>query len=165
MLDQTAKLEPSRRRINWVNVSTVLSAAILIAAEVFGAAFAGGWAFGNLFGLGDYGTYILQVLFFVLGIVIMGAFIRAGMRNARSTRSSSRKGTRHSRDVAIVIRSVRKRRSSGSCVSRSTRAMRSIGSPSGTTANAAASGSTTRATGSRSSAAAASELKTCMIAR
>ena len=68
------------RRINWVNVSTVLSAAILIAAEVFGAAFAGGWAFGNLFGLGEYGTYILQILFFALGIVIMGAFIRSGMR-------------------------------------------------------------------------------------
>ena len=49
------------RRINWVNVSTVLRAAILIAAEVFGAAFAGGWAFGNLFALGEYGTYILQV--------------------------------------------------------------------------------------------------------
>jgi hypothetical protein len=80
MLDQTAKLDHSRRRINWVNVSTVLSAAILIAAEVFGAAFAGGWAFGNLLGLGDYGTYILQVLFFVIGIAIMGAFIRAGMR-------------------------------------------------------------------------------------
>jgi hypothetical protein len=80
MLDQTAKLDHSRRRINWVNVSTVLSAAILIAAEVFGAAFAGGWAFGNLFGLGEYGTYVLQVLFFVLGIVVMGAFIRAGMR-------------------------------------------------------------------------------------
>jgi hypothetical protein len=28
---------------------------------VFGAAFAGGWAFSNLFGLGEYGTYILQV--------------------------------------------------------------------------------------------------------
>src|SRR5947199_7083933 len=79
MLDATNRPRGSRR-INWVNVSTVLSAAILIAAEVFGAAFAGGWAFGNLFGLGDYGTYILQVLFFVLGIVIMGAFIRAGMR-------------------------------------------------------------------------------------
>jgi hypothetical protein len=69
-----------QRRINWVNVSTVLSAAILIAAEVFGAAFAGGWAFGNLFALGEYGTYILQVLFFALGIVIMAAFIRSGMR-------------------------------------------------------------------------------------
>ena len=35
----------SGRRIHWQNVTTVLSAAILIAAEVFGAAFAGGWAF------------------------------------------------------------------------------------------------------------------------
>jgi len=67
-------------RINWISVSTVLSAAILIAAEVFGAAFAGGWAFGNLFNLGEYGTYILQVLFFVLGIAVMVAFIRAAMR-------------------------------------------------------------------------------------
>ena len=33
-----------RRKINWLHVNTVLSAAILIAAEVFGAAYAGGWA-------------------------------------------------------------------------------------------------------------------------
>ena len=78
MLDATNK--SGSRRINWINVSTVLSAAILIAAEVFGAAFAGGWAFGNLLGLGDYGTYLLQIIFFVLGIAVMAAFIRAGMR-------------------------------------------------------------------------------------
>jgi hypothetical protein len=78
MLDAT---NSSRgRRINWVNVSTVLSAAILIAAEVFGAAFAGGWAVGNLFGLGEYGTYIVQVVFFVIGIAVMIAFVRSGMR-------------------------------------------------------------------------------------
>jgi hypothetical protein len=80
MLDATNKLEPSRTRINWINVSTVLSAAILIAAEVFGAAFAGGWAFGNLFALGEYGTYSLQIFFFLGGLVIMMAFIRNGMR-------------------------------------------------------------------------------------
>ena len=79
MLDATGKSRGSRR-INWVNVSTVLSAAILISAEVFGAAFAGGWAFGNLFGLGQYGTYILQIVFFVLGLAIMIAFVRNGMR-------------------------------------------------------------------------------------
>jgi hypothetical protein len=79
MLDATNKPRGASR-INWINVSTVLSAAILIAAEVFGAAFAGGWAFGNLFNLGQYGTYILQVLFFVLGIAVMVAFIRAAMR-------------------------------------------------------------------------------------
>src|SRR3954466_4061418 len=77
MLDATNRPR-GQRRINWINVSTVLSAAILISAEVFGAAFAGGWAFGNLLGLGQY-TYVLQVLFFVGGLAIMVAFIRAGM--------------------------------------------------------------------------------------
>jgi len=67
------------RRINWQNVSTVLSAAILIGAEVFGAAFAGGWAAANLLGLGDMGVYVLQVIFFLIGIVVLGAFIRNAM--------------------------------------------------------------------------------------
>ena len=79
MLDATNQPR-GQRRINWINVSTVLSAAILIAAEVFGAAFAGGWAFGNLFGLGEYGTYGLQIVFFVLGLAVMVAFVRNGMR-------------------------------------------------------------------------------------
>jgi hypothetical protein len=67
-------------RILWQNVVTVLSAAILISAEVFGAAFAGGWAFANLFGLGVYGVYVLQILFFVVGLMVMAAFVRNGMR-------------------------------------------------------------------------------------
>lgn len=68
------------RRIIWRNVSTVLSAAILISAEVFGAAFAGGWAVANLLGLGDYGIYALQILFFIGGLAVMVAFVRNGMR-------------------------------------------------------------------------------------
>ena len=76
-MDQTVR---KPRQIKWLNVLTVVSAAILIGAEVFGAAFAGGWAFGNLFNLGEYGTYILQVAFFALGIAVMVAFIRAAMR-------------------------------------------------------------------------------------
>ena len=67
------------RRILWQNVSTVLSAAVLISAEVFGAAFAGGWAVANLIGLGDYGVYALQVLFFLVGLFVMAAFVRNGM--------------------------------------------------------------------------------------
>ena len=55
-------------------------AAILIGAEVFGAAFAGGWALAILFGLGDTGAHILQALLFVLGVLIMMAFIRAAQR-------------------------------------------------------------------------------------
>ena len=57
-------------------MSTVLSAAILIAAEVFGAAFAGGWALYNillsplfeLVGLDAYGVHITQGTLFVGGI-------------------------------------------------------------------------------------------------
>jgi uncharacterized membrane protein len=68
------------RRIHWLNVSTVVSAAILIAAEVFGAAFAGGWAIAGLFGLGEYGVYLLQAIFFALGLFVMVAFVRAAQR-------------------------------------------------------------------------------------
>ena len=50
------------RRIIWLNVLTVLSAAILIGAEVFGAAFAGGWAFANLFELGGTIARVLDVV-------------------------------------------------------------------------------------------------------
>ena len=53
----------SGRKINWLNTMTVVSAAILIGAEVFGAAFAGSWAIANLFGLGDTGARVLDVLF------------------------------------------------------------------------------------------------------
>jgi hypothetical protein len=68
------------RRIAWQNVMTVLSAAILIGAEVFGAAFAGGWAVANLFDLGPYGVHIMQGLFFLCGIAVMVGFIRNARR-------------------------------------------------------------------------------------
>jgi hypothetical protein len=86
------------RRIAWQNVSTVVSAAILIGAEVFGAAFAGGWAVENLTGLGSFiirmvhaavsivgveftappgaGVFLLQTVFFVFGVMVMAAFMR-----------------------------------------------------------------------------------------
>jgi len=68
------------RRIVWQSVITVLSAAILIGAEVFGAAFAGGWALANLLGLGLYGEYVLTGLFFLGGVAVMAAFVRNAMR-------------------------------------------------------------------------------------
>jgi hypothetical protein len=68
------------RRIAWRNVLTVVSAAILIGAEVFGAAFAGGWAVANLFELGTLGEHIMQGIFFLGGIAVMAAFIRSAQR-------------------------------------------------------------------------------------
>jgi hypothetical protein len=69
-----------RRRILWQNVSTVLSAAVLISAEVFGAAFAGGWALANVLGLGDVGVYSVQIALFIVGLVVMASFVRNAMR-------------------------------------------------------------------------------------
>ena len=64
------------RRIIWINVLTVVSAVILIGAEVFGAAFAGSWAIANLFGLGTTIARILDVIFLAGGAVIMFQFVR-----------------------------------------------------------------------------------------
>jgi hypothetical protein len=76
------------RRIAWQNVLTVLSAAILIGAEVFGAAFAGGWAIANLLDLGPYGVHIMQGIFFLGGIAVMVTFIR----NARQVEPFTTRG-------------------------------------------------------------------------
>ena len=63
------------RRIIWSSVITVVSAAILIGAEVFGGAFAAGWAFANLFHLEGYAVHILQGVFFLAGVAVMVRFI------------------------------------------------------------------------------------------
>ena len=63
-------------RVNWLNVLTVLSAAILISAEVFGAAFAGGWAVANMFDFGTDGVHVFQAIFFACGLAVMVAFVR-----------------------------------------------------------------------------------------
>jgi hypothetical protein len=67
------------RRIIWIHVLTVLSAAILISAEVFGAAFAAGWAVANLSGFSEYAVY-LQAIFFLVGVFIMVQFVLAARR-------------------------------------------------------------------------------------
>ena len=78
----------SQRRIYWPSVITVVSAAILIGAEVFGAAFAGGWALAILMGLDETFALIMQGVLFVVGVVIMVAFVRAAQRIEPFTRRS-----------------------------------------------------------------------------
>ncbi|WP_029584962.1 hypothetical protein [Bradyrhizobium sp. URHD0069] len=74
------------RQIVWPSVITVISAAILIGAEVFGAAFAGGWALAILFGLEDTAAHILQAVLFAAGVFVMTTFIRAAQRVEPFTR-------------------------------------------------------------------------------
>jgi hypothetical protein len=68
------------RRIHWLNVLTVVSAAILIGAEVFGAAFAGSWAIATLFELGGTVARVLDVTLMLLGLVVMVRFVRNAQR-------------------------------------------------------------------------------------
>jgi hypothetical protein len=68
------------RRILWLNVLTVVSAAILISAEVFGAAFAGSWAIASLLSLGGVGARVLDGLFMLIGVAVMVQFVRAARR-------------------------------------------------------------------------------------
>ena len=71
---------PRGRRIVWSHVSTVISATILIGAEVFGAAFAGSWALATLFGFGFLGARILDVVLMLCGLAVMVQFVRAAHR-------------------------------------------------------------------------------------
>ncbi len=57
-----------RHPFNWQNLLTVISVLILVGAEVFGVAFAAGWAIAGLFELGDIVGYVLMVLFSLLGL-------------------------------------------------------------------------------------------------
>jgi hypothetical protein len=77
-MNETSPQRP--RRIQWRNVLTVVSAAILISAEVFGAAFAGSWAIASLIGLGAIGAHILDVFFMLCGLAVMVQFLRAASR-------------------------------------------------------------------------------------
>jgi hypothetical protein len=68
------------RKIVWIHVLTVVSAAVLIGAEVFGAAFAGSWALSNMMGLGPTGALVLDIAFVLLGVAVMIQFIRAAQK-------------------------------------------------------------------------------------
>jgi len=76
----SSPLPYAERKIYWPTVVTVISATILIGAEVFGAAFAGGWAIAILAGFGDTGAHIVQGLLFLIGVAIMVAFVRGAQR-------------------------------------------------------------------------------------
>jgi hypothetical protein len=75
-----ATAAPKGRRIIWLNVLTVFSAAILIGAEVFGGAFAAGWAFANLFHLEGYSVHLLQGVLFLCGVAVMVRFVMNARR-------------------------------------------------------------------------------------
>jgi len=83
-----------RREIAWPSVITVVSAAILISAEVFGAAFAGGWALAIMLPPDDFfltisqdtWAHVLQAALFAIGVFVMITFVRGAQRVEPFTR-------------------------------------------------------------------------------
>jgi lysylphosphatidylglycerol synthetase-like protein (DUF2156 family) len=67
----------SAMALNVRNTVTIVGAAILIGAEVFGIAFAAGWAIAGLFELGDTIQYLLKAIFSLIGIYAMWKFVQA----------------------------------------------------------------------------------------
>ena len=67
-------------RTNWQNLITVISVMILVGAEVFGVAFAAGWAIAGLFELGETVSYVLMAVFSLLGLYAMAVFWRQAVR-------------------------------------------------------------------------------------
>jgi uncharacterized membrane protein len=63
--------------INWLNVSTLVSVAILVGTELIGAGAAAGWAIGGLFGLGETISHVLQVFLILCALVGLFYFLRA----------------------------------------------------------------------------------------
>jgi hypothetical protein len=67
-------------RINWPNLTTVGSAAILVGTMIFGLAYATGWALGGFLGLGDLGAYLFEGIFLLIATVGIIAFLRSALK-------------------------------------------------------------------------------------
>lgn len=66
-----SRLAVPSRRPHGRSFLTILSVMILVGAEVFGVALAGGWALAGLFELGDVVGYALMGFFVLIGLYIM----------------------------------------------------------------------------------------------
>ena len=64
------------RNLNTRNLTTIVCAAILIGTEVFGLAFAAGWAIAGIFELGAAVQYGLMAAFSLGGLYVMAKFVQ-----------------------------------------------------------------------------------------
>jgi Flp pilus assembly pilin Flp len=67
-------------RINWPNLITIVSAAILIGVEVIGIGIATGWALATLFSLGTAIEYALMAVFGLAALAFTWYFVRNAAR-------------------------------------------------------------------------------------
>lgn len=75
--DEALAAAAPAKPINWLNVSTLVSVAILVGTELIGAGVAAGWAIGGLFALGETLSHLLQVVLVLCALVGLFYFLRA----------------------------------------------------------------------------------------
>jgi hypothetical protein len=63
-------------RINWTNLLTVGSAAILVGAMILALGFSTGWALAGMFGLGETGTWVVEAILVGVAAAGVAAFWR-----------------------------------------------------------------------------------------
>ena len=67
--------------INWTNLTTLVSVAILVGTEMVGASWAAGWAIGGLLQLDAMTSRIIEAVFALCGFVLLFYFMRSAVRH------------------------------------------------------------------------------------
>jgi len=75
-MNATPSSTPTVRRIRWDHVSTVVSAAILLGAELIGAGLAAGWAVAALFEASWHWELIFEGVFALIAIYGIWRFVQ-----------------------------------------------------------------------------------------
>ena len=70
-----------RGPINLVKLSTIVAVAILVGTEVVGASWAAGWAIGGIMQLPPVISRALEVVFGLIGFVLLFFFMRVALRH------------------------------------------------------------------------------------
>jgi len=69
-----------QKKINWQNLLTVGSVAILVGTELVGMTWAAGWAIGGIFELPPLFATIFEIVGFLLGCVGLYYFVRSALK-------------------------------------------------------------------------------------
>ena len=68
------------KQINWRNVTTIVSVAILVGTELIGMTWAAGWAIGGLLDLPSIFRILFEIVGGVLGAIGLYYFVRAALK-------------------------------------------------------------------------------------
>ena len=71
----------AQRPLNLQKLSTIVAVSILVGTEVVGASWAAGWAIGGIMQLPHVVSRGLEVVFGLIGVVLLFFFMRTALRH------------------------------------------------------------------------------------